>query len=515
MNEKERLKEIISILKNSNLLSGITPEKVYDTISKLGPTFIKMGQIMSNRYDIIPKEYCDVLAKLRSDVNPMSFLDMKEIIEEEYGNIDDVFSYIDEKYLGSASIAQVHKARLKTGEEVVIKVQRSNIYETMSTDVKLLKKAINILHLNSIFKIMDLNEAIDEMFSLAKEEMNFEIEAKHLEEFKENNKDINYVDSPIVYNNLVTKRTLVMEYVDGINLNNIDKIKEQGYDLEEIGLKLANNYIKQAIDDGFYHADPHPDNIVIRDGKIVYLDLGMMGRLSNRNRDLLKACMRAIVKNDIYEVERILLNMSTTYGEVNHVKLRADIQNILEKCAGTDIKDIDTVEFINSMFMMLKENNIKLNKNITMLVRGICVIEGTLEAISPNINLFKVLSNKIKEESIGEILSKDTIVKTGRNILNAGSTLPKIPNELLNLITDINRGETKFDIEMTNSDKQVDKIENMLHQVVIGILDAALLLGASLVNSVTLRNIYIAIAVVLTIWLIIQMIIDGIHKGYK
>lgn len=239
----------------------------------------------------------------------------------------------------------------------------------------------------------------------------------------------------------------------------------------------------------------------------------MMGRLSNRNKDLLKSCMKAIVRNDIYEIERILLNMSTTYGEVDHIKLRTEIQNIIEKSASTDIKDIDTVEFINSMFAMLKDNNIRLNKNITMLVRGICVIEGTLEAISPNINLFNVLTNKIKEESIVEILSKDAILKTGRNIINAGNTLPKIPNELLNLITDINKGETKFDIEMTNSDKQVDKLEDMLHQVVIGILDAALLLGASMVNSITLRNIYIATAIVLTIWLLIHMIIDRIHKG--
>lgn len=513
MNEKERLKEIISVIKESNILSGVTPDKVYDLVSKLGPTFIKMGQMMSNRYDILPKEYCDVLAKLRSDVNPMSFIDVKEILEEEYGNLDDVFSYIDEEYLGSASIAQVHRAVLKNGDEVVIKVQRKNIYEIMSTDVKLLKKAITILHLNSIFKVMDLNDAIDEMYSLAKEEMNFEIEASHLEEFRENNREINYIESPKVYMNLVTKRTLVMEYVKGIKLDNIEKIKEEGYDLEEIGLKLANNYIKQAIDDGFYHADPHPDNIVIRGGKIVFLDLGMMGRLSNRNKTLLKFCMKAIVKNDIYEVERILLSMSVTYGSVDHMKLRADIQSILEKSANTDIKDIDTVEFINSMFVMLKENNIKLNKNITMLVRGICVIEGTLETISPDISLFTVLTNKIKEDSISEILSKESVLKASRSIINAGTTLPKIPNELLNLITDINKGETKFDIEMTNSDKQVDKIEKMLHQVVVGILDAALLLGASMVNSVTLRNIYIAIAIILTIWLLIQMIIDSIHKG--
>ena len=223
--------------------------------------------------------------------------------------------------------------------------------------------------------------------------------------------------------------------------------------------------------------------------------------------------MKAIVKDDVYEVERVLLNMSTSYGDIDHTKLRADIQKIIDKSADMNLKDIDILEFINSMFTMLKQNKIKLNRNITMLIRGIGVIEGTLGLISPDISLFIVLTNKIKEESLSEILSKEALIKTSRNIINASNTLPKIPNELLNLISDINKGETKFDIEMSNSGKQIDKLEVMLHQLVVGILDAALLLGASMVNNVFLRNIYIIIAVILTIWLVFRMIIDRIHKG--
>lgn len=513
MNEKARLKEIISVLKDSNLISGITPEKVYLTISKLGPTFIKLGQIMSNRYDILPEEYCNELAKLRADVAPMEFIEIKEILEEAYGNIDDIFESIDEIPLGSASIAQVHKAKLKSGEDVVLKVQRKNVYETMSLDVKLMKKAINALHLNSVIKVMDLNDVIDEMYSVAKEEMNFEIEASHLEEFKENNKDIEYVDCPKVYKNLTTKNVLVMEYIDGIKIENVDKLKENGYDLEEIGLKLANNYIKQALDDGFFHADPHPDNIVIRDGKIVFIDLGMMGRLSNKNRELLNNCMDAIVRRDYYEVERILLMMSTSYSEINHMKLRRDIEEILTRNANTDIKDINTVEFINSMFNMLKKYNIKLDKNITMLARGIVVIEGTLEVISPKINLVIVLTNKIKEDKIENLFTKEELQKRGRDVLSGINALPKIPNEMLNFLTGVNRGETKFEVEMSSSQKQVDKLEVMLHQIIFGILDAALLLGASMVDNTMLRNLYFVLAFILTIVLVIYMLKDHFHKG--
>lgn len=514
MNEKIRFKEIVSILKDSDLISGITPEKLCNTISKLGPMYIKLGQIMSSRYDLLPKEYCDALSNLRAKVTPMSFEEVMQILNEEYGDTSNIFQSISKTCIGSASIAQVHKAKLKSGEDVVIKVQRKNVYETMSMDVKLLKKAIRLLHLNLIIKTINLANIIDEIYYTAKEEMNFQIEANHLEEFKDNNIDIAYVDVPKVYNNLVTKKVLVMENIEGINLDDKEKLMSQGYDIEEIGLKLANNYIKQALDDGFFHADPHPDNIFIRNGKIVFLDLGMMGRISSRNKMLLKNAMKAIVQNNVSELEHILLSISTTKESVNHIKLRTGIQKILDRNANEDIKNINIIEFINSVNSLLKENNILLDKNITLLVRGICVIEGTLEGISPNINLLMVFNNKIKEDSFNEVFSKEMLMNTGKNFVTGVNSLSMIPNELLNFIKDINRGETKIDIEMANSQKQVDKLEKMLHQLVIGLLDAAILLGASMVNNQILRYVYLVFAVIFTIWLFVQMAKDHFHKGY-
>lgn len=514
MNEKTRFKEIISILKNSNLIRGITPQKLCTTITKLGPTFIKIGQIMSNRYDLLPREYCDALANLRSNVTPMDFKEVSQILKEEYGDPKEFFQSISHECIGSASIAQVHRAKLKSGEDIVIKVQRRNIYETMSMDVKLLKKAIKILHLNLIIKIMDLNSVIDEIYNVAKEEMDFEIEAKNIEEFKENNCDIAYVDVPKLYKNLTTKKVLVMEYIEGIKLNDKEKLIKQGYDLEEIGLKLANNYIKQALDDGFFHADPHPDNICIREGKIIFLDLGMMGRMSSRNKNLLKSAMKDIVENDIADLEHILLSISTTEGPINHIKLRSDIQKILDKNLNEDIENINIIEFTISVSKVLKENNIKLDKNITLLMRGICVIEGTLEVVSPNINLLTVLENRIEENTFNEIFSKEMLINTGRNLVTGVNSIGKLPNELLNFVRDINRGETKIDIEMANSDKQVNKLEKMLHQVVIGVLDAAILLGACIVDNEVLRYIYIVLGAIFTVWLFIQMAKDHFHNGY-
>ncbi len=514
MNERTRFKEIISILKNSGLLKGITPKKLHDTMVKLGPTFIKIGQIMSNRYDLIPAEYCEALANLRANVTPMSYNDVYEILQKEIGNLDNIFKYISKECIGAASIAQVHRAKLKSGENVAIKVQRKNIYEIMSTDVKLIKRAIRLLHINSVFKIMDFNSVIDELFNVAKEEMDFEIEARNIEEFKENNCDIIYIDVPKVYENLVTKKVLVMEYIEGTMLSEKDEILSQGYDLEEIGLKLANNYIKQALDDGFFHADPHPNNIVIRDGKIIFLDLGMMGRLSSRTKEILKNMMKAIVNNDIIEVEHMLLSISTSKGSVNHTKLRNELQYLLDKNVKEDIRNINIIEFTTDCMRALKANNIKLDKSITLLMRGICVIEGALEQISPNINLIWVFENKIREETFNNVFSKEMLLNTGKNLVTSAESISQIPNEVLKFIRDINRGETRIGIEMANSGKQVNKLEKMLHQLVVGLLDAAILLGACIVNNETLRYVYVVLGAIFTVWLFIQMAKDHFHDGY-
>lgn len=514
MDERARLKEIVSILKESNFLGGITPEKVCKAMSKLGPTFIKIGQIMASRYDVLPQEYCEALSKLRSNVEPMPFNEVKQILKEELGDINEIFESISEKSIGSASMAQVHKAKLKTGEEVAVKVQRRNIYETMTMDVKLLKKAIILLHLNLIVKVMDLSSVLDEIYNVAKEEMNFEIEAKHLEEFKENNIDINYVDVPKVYKRYVTKKVLVMDFIEGISLNQKQKLEEAGYDCGEIALKLANNYIKQALDDGFFHADPHQDNIFVYNGKIVYLDLGMMGRISNRSKKMMNSAMKAIVRNDIVELEHILLSISTVKGTINHMKLRTEIQQVLDRNVNEDIQNIDIVKFIDSVSTILRSNKIILDNNITLLVRGICVMEGTLESIAPNINLLMVLSNKIKENTIKEIFSEEMLINEGKRFVTGANSLSQLPSELLSLVRDVNRGETKIDIEMANSEKQVDKLEKMLHQLVIGGLDASVLLGASMVDNPILRWTYLGSAGVFSTWLFAQMIKDHFHKGY-
>ena len=239
---KDRLLEIVRIIKKYDLIKNATPENLRLAIEEAGPTFIKLGQILASRDDIIPKEYCDELSHLRNQVKPMSYDKVLEILDREYkGTTFEIFSSIDEIPIGSASIAEVHKAVLKDGTEVVIKIQRENIYELMAMDVRLLKKIVSILKLDKVFdSIFNFNDIIDEMFETAKEEMNFLIEASHTEEFYEKNKNVLYIRSPKVYREYTTSKSLVMEYMDGIRINDYASLEKNGYDRDEIGKKLAD-----------------------------------------------------------------------------------------------------------------------------------------------------------------------------------------------------------------------------------------------------------------------------------
>ena len=297
---KGRLKEMRAVLKKHGITRGVTPQKLRLILEDLGPTFIKIGQIMSMHSDILPKRYCDELMQLCSGVSPMPFEEVEEVIEQSYGcPWQEIFEYIEEKPLGSASIAQVHKAALKNGDKVVVKVQRKGIYETMARDISLLRRAVRLLPPVSLKGIVDLDMVLDELWTVTREEMNFLTEAANMEEFARKNEEIAYVSTPALYQEYTTLHVLVMEYIDGVAVDEKEKLLETGYDLKELGIKLADNYIKQVMDDGFFHADPHPGNVKVYDGKIIWIDMGMMGRLTQRDRELIGKAVRGIGTGDV------------------------------------------------------------------------------------------------------------------------------------------------------------------------------------------------------------------------
>lgn len=520
---RERLYQILQILSKHKITKGLDPIKFRMIIEDLGPTFIKIGQIMSMRSDILPEEYCAELTKLRKDVSAMPYQRVIELLEQEYQKkITDIFASIDETPIGSASIAEAHLAYLKDGHKVVIKIQREGIYEKMSADISLLKTACHILRVSSTTQVIDIEGVLDEIWSVAKEELNFLTEANHIIEFNENNQEFVYVKGPYVYQELTTPRVLVMEYIDGFTIDDKEALQKEEYDTKEIAYKLASNYIHQIVEDGFFHADPHPDNIKICDGKIVYLDFGMMGRLSAHDRNLLKECLRAILKNDIHEIERIFLLVGIHSQRIDYTELYKDLEQLFTKYSTLELQNMNLGDVLMDAFSVAHHYNIAMPKNITMLMRGIVVLEGVLHEIYPELNLIEILKNHVKENGIDALFHHNFMRESVMKLDSIQNGLLNIPAETLTFLKMAVRGETKFNLELTDSQNKIGKLDKMLHRIIVCILDASFILGAALLclngNEDTpklfgyssIGILFLAIAFLLSIWLLYQM-----HKDRK
>ena len=486
---KNRLPEIIGVLVKNEVVKGLTPEKLRKIIEDLGPTFVKLGQVMSMRPEILPEAYCKELEKLRADVRPIDFSEVKKVIEDEYGTeLNEVFQSFDEVPLGSASIAQAHLAILKDGKKVVVKVQRPGIKDIMARDISLLRKAARILKIASnTGNVIDFSMILDEMWSVTIQEMDFLIEARHADEFFDYNRDVVYASCPKIEHKFTTSKVLVMEYIEGIPIDDTNALTSQGYNLSEIGLKLADNYIKQIIDDAFFHADPHPGNIRIRGGEIVWIDLGMMGKLSNRDKLLFKNGVKAIATNNVDELKNTLLALGIHNGRINHAALYSDIDDMFSRYGNMSLGEMDLGRILEEILTLVNTHGISMPKGMSMLSRGIITIEGVLSKLSPETNIIQVMSNRMSAEILNEIDWSQELKRTGKALYGSARKAIDIPAQLSDVLKMTIKGQTKVNIELTGSEDPLAAIDKMVNKLVICIINAALLIGSSLLCTTNMK----------------------------
>ena len=478
-----RLKEITQILLENKVFRGVIPEKLLIVIEELGPTYIKLGQIMSLHSDILPKEYCTELMKLNSEVTPMPFSDVISVIETSYGDRwSEIFESIDPVSLGSASIAQVHRARLKTGENVIIKVQRKGIYDTMSRDIRLLHRAVRLLpSIGGLKNVVDLSQVLDELWSVAQEEMNFLKEADNMEEFARCNSDVAFVGVPTLYRRYTTSQVLVMEYIDGFSITDTEALQKNGYDLHEIGAKLVDNYIKQVINDGFFHADPHPGNLRIRDGKIIWIDMGMMGRLNERERGLLTEAVKGIADHDVSRVENAVLSLADfRKGKPDREQLYQDLRDILQRYGDTDIAGIDIADFFMDVMDAMKKNRITMPHGLTMLARGLTHMEGDLAEISPDINMAEIASQRIQASYLKSFDWKEALSHSGQDLFYAARDAAKLPSLMSRIMKEYLNGQSRVNLELKTSKNLAWLMRKLVQNIVIGMWVVALLISSSI-----------------------------------
>ena len=476
-----RLKEIVAVLRDRELLQGVTPVKVRQVLEDLGPTFVKLGQIISMRPDFLPNEYQAELTRLQSEVKPMEFSAVKEIVQREYNQSwDGIFASIDEHAMGSASIAQVHRASLLNGDRVVIKVQRPGIYEVMAKDIALLKKAISLLNLvRDSEGVVNLESIVDEMWEIAKQEMDFLLEADHIEEFAHLNKDDENILCPKVNRQLTTQRILVMECMDGIPLDDGEGLQAACVDMERIGRRLGINYVKQMIDDGFFHADPHPGNIWVKDGRIIWLDLGMMGRLSVRDRNSFRHAIMALVTNDVYGMKEAVLALGMPRGKVDHIQLYDDVAALMAQYGDLDFEHLKAGEVARKILMVLKSNNIAIPHGFSMFARGVMIMEGVMTRCCPQVNFSEIFAKGLRvsmEKDFSWLAELNKFKRDSYMLMKKSMQLPEQISDILKMTLS---GQTKVNLDLTGSQEPLQKLDSMINKMIMAIISAALLLGSS------------------------------------
>ena len=486
---QERFREIREVLRRNKITRGVTPEKLRLILEELGPTYIKLGQIMSLHSDILPKAYCDELLKLNSEVTPMPFEMVEDVINHSYRqDWKDIFEWIDEKPLGSASIAQVHRARLQTGEDVVVKVQRKGIYDTMARDIGLLHRLVKLMPPVGDFKnLVDLGMVLDELWEVAQEEMDFLKEAANMDEFSRNNADIRYIEVPKLYHEYSTSRVLVMEYIDGVAIDDVAALKAGGYDLDEIGTKFVNNYIKQVMDDGFFHADPHPGNVKVRGGKIVWIDMGMMGRLSEKDRRTMTKGVQGIALHDVTMVENAVLEIGKISGRVDRMQLNQDLQKFLNDYGSASMGNIDIADTLRALMEIMKRNHISLPHGVTMLCRGLTHMEGVLAKISPDINMVQIAVTRYSEDYLKNIDWKKEFERSARSIFRSAKKGTEIPSLTTDVLKEYLNGQAKVNVDLHSSEDLSFVVYSSVRNLVIGVCIAALLVSSSIICTTGMK----------------------------
>lgn len=481
----QRVSEMVGVLRKREVVRGLTPMKLRLILEDLGPTYVKLGQIMSMRPDVLPQDYCDELVHLQTEAKPLPFEEIRQIIEAEYDcPLEQVFRSIEERALGSASIAQVHRAELRDGTAVAVKVQRPNISGTIARDILLLRRAAAIMKLvGKKESVIDFDQILDEFQAIARQEMDFLIEAQNIEEFCRLNADEPHIDGPKVHRGLTTPRILVMDFVEGIPFDDEAALRDAGYDMNQLGRRLGEHYVRQLVEDGFFHADPHPGNMRIRGDKIVWLDFGMMGRLSHRDRAAVRKAIMALARRDAYEMKAAVLTLGRPWGRIDHTRLYEDVEALIQRYGDMNFSRLGMGELTRQILATLKNNHIAIGPGLSMFARGVITIEGVMRRHCPGVSFVDIFTRAFSLDFEKNIDWPEEMARLKQNGYNLVRKTMQLPEQISDILRMTMSGQTKVNLDLTGSEEPLNRLDGMINKLVFGILGAALLLGSSVIST--------------------------------
>ena len=461
------------------------PERVRMTLEELGPTFVKLGQILSTRPDLIPLEYVQELSKLQDDVPSFPYDEVRGIVKAETGRLpEEIFGSFDKTPLAAASLGQVHKAILKDTEEAVaIKVQRPNIQQTIEVDLEIMFHLASLMERHvAEMEILHPTKVVDEFARSIEDELDYTVEASHIEHFARQFLDDEAICVPKVYRDFTTKRILVMEFIDGIKASDLDRLKKDGYDLKEIASRGADSILKQISVYGFYHADPHPGNIFILPNNVIcFIDLGMMGRIGQQEREDFTDFVELLINKDENKIVGALLKLTHSTQDPNRSELQRDLMEFIDEYAYLPLKKLEIAKMLQSVLEILTKQGMSLKPDLFLMAMALSTAEGLGRSLDPEFEIMnhaEPFFRKIEASRYTPKRIAGDVVDSGRELLRLFN---EIPGELREVLKNVIEGKLKIGIEYHGLDRTLFRLDLISDRIASAIVLASLIIGSSII----------------------------------
>ncbi|AZN36500.1 ABC1 kinase family protein [Iodobacter ciconiae] len=498
-----------------------SPVRVRRALEELGPAFVKLGQVLATRVDMFPPEWIAEFEKLQSNVPPVDFaLILPELTALLGQDPAGIFLELDPNPVGAASIAQVHRARLFDGSEVVLKIRRPGIIPKIEADLRILRHIASLMEFEFTESRRYQPVKIAEEFSKSlRRELNFLTEARNSERFAQNFKLHQDIVIPKVYWEWTSESLNVQSYIAGMAGNDLSGVDAAGLDRCILASRGADAVLKMVLIDGYFHADPHPGNVkYLPDNQIAFLDFGMVGRLPHPRRDQIVDLLAALAQRDEYAILNVLLEW-TGDTVVDEEKFTADIAGFMFDYENLALKDIRFGHLLNDIAQMMREHQIMLPSDLTLLFKALITLEGLGRQLDPDFQMVTHLTPFVKEVILARFSPRALMKRSKEGVFEAVQLLSGLPRDIGKLIKQARRGNLRIDLDLKRLDHFGQQITRSANRLTMGIVTGALIIGSSIVMTVQagpmifglplLGVIGFVLAVLNTIWLVLSIWISG------
>ena len=465
------------------------PERLRMMFEDLGPTFIKLGQVLACRPDMLPLEYSREFLKLTDSVSAFPSAEAKKVVEEDLkAPINALFSSFDDIPVAAASIAQVHRATLLDGSEVMVKIQRPNIFRIIERDISIMRWLAQLIE-TQVPELRPYNVPgiVEEFARTIKRELDFFIEASNAVQLRKNFEHSTVLHVPRVYTEISGRRVLVLEEVKGIRIDDIERLDKEGYNRKNIAQKGGAAFFKMMLQDGFFHADPHPGNMfVLSDGKLGLVDFGIMGRVTEENRAHFATIFLALANHDYDALVRQYVDMGFLSDESVNVEIfqqemKEDLVEFLEPYYIMQAKQIDFGAYIDRITRILLRHRLKLPSNMYLMDKALITLEGILKQIDPEFNYFESAKPYVADLVRRRRNPFRTFITAKKDMAELIDVVALLPKQLRAAFRKITRGEMRINIHIEELSHLIRDIDRSSNRLAFSVITAAIIIASSII----------------------------------